>query len=380
MSRKKTRGPKRTTSKDVALRAGVSQSAVSRAFTRGSSIAEGTRKKVLQAARELNYVPNSIARSLITARSNIIAMVVGDLGNPFYSTVLDEFSELLQAEGKHVLVFRVANGSEVDDALMEVLQFQVDGIIVTSAQVSSNMAGLCLERGIPVVMFNRYVEGLQTANVCCDNFKGGQLVARALLQSGGSRFAMISGEAETSTNRDRLRGFLAALEEAGIPKNTVRVEPGDYTYGGGFDAACRLFENRQMAPDALFCGNDIMALGAMDALYDKLKYDIPKDVMVIGFDDIFEASRSPYRLTTVRQPIDAMIRKTLELLDAGSKADQQAGVANGESDEKADQNTDGEANRESYGDGQARGVPASGPETHFLEGELIWRETLRELV
>ena len=335
MSRKN----QRVTSIDVAARAGVSQSAVSRAFTPGSSVSDATRRKVLQAAGELNYVPNSIARSLITARSNIVAMVVGDLSNPFYSTVLDRFSQALQAEGKHVLVFRVATGSEVDDSLIDVLQYQVDGIIVTSAQLSSKMAGLCLDRGIPVVMFNRYVDGLQTNNVCCDNSRGGRLAADALLKAGGRRFAMIAGQRDTSTNRDRMNGFFAGLRRAGIRKGEVRVEPGHYSYDGGHDAALRLFARRRGAPDALFCTNDIMALGALDALRHHLGFRVPEEVMVIGFDDIPDAGHDAYRLSTVRQPVEAMIARTLELLE-----------------------------------GSGRAAPA--PATAFLDGELVLRGTL----
>jgi DNA-binding LacI/PurR family transcriptional regulator len=329
----------RVTSVEVAKRAGVSQSAVSRAFTPGSSVSDKTRRKVLQAASALNYVPNSIARSLITARSNIVAMVVGDLANPFYSTVLDEFSQALQARGKHVLVFRVATGSEVDDALMDVLQYQVDGIIVTSAQVSSKMTGLCLDRGIPVVSFNRYIEGSRTDNVCCDNLKGGRLIAGTLLAAGGTRFAMIAGQRDASTNRDRMEGFFRGLRRGGIRKADVRVEPGHYSYEGGFDAALRLFEKRRGMPDALFCTNDVMALGALDALRGKLGLRVPEDVMVIGFDDIPDAARAPYRLSTVRQPREDMIARTLELLERGPGA-------------------------------------LAAPATALLEGELVLRETL----
>lgn len=328
----------RVTSIDVAARAGVSQSAVSRAFTPGSSVSETTRRKVYQAARALNYVPNSIARSLITARSNIVAMVVGDMHNPFYNLVLDEFSRVLQEQGKHVLVFRVASGSEVDDALIQVLQYQVDGIIVTSAQVSSKMAVLCLERGIPVVMFNRYIEGLQTDNVCCDNFEGGQIAARALLSSGGTRFALIAGEPGASTNLDRVKGFLSALEDAGIRSDSVPTLRGNYTYEGGFDASLSLFASRDDAPDALFCTNDIMALGALDALRFRLGFNVPGDVMVVGFDDIPDADRECYRLTTVRQPLEQMITRTMRLMDG------------------------------------ERGTPS----TNFLQGTLIHRATTRE--
>lgn len=303
------------TSIEVAKRAGVSQSAVSRAFTPGSSIADETRRKVLQAATELNYVPNSFARSLITARSNIVAMVVGDLSNPFYSTVLDQFSQALQARGKHVLVFRVATGSEVDNALIDVLQYQVDGIIVTSAQISTKMTGLCLDRGIPVVMFNRYIEGQLTDNVCCDNRKGGHLIARTLIDAGATRLAMIAGERDSSTNRDRRDGFLSGLSRRGIRRSDVQIEQGNYTYEGGRAAARALFAKKRGAPNGLFCTNDIMALGALDTLRHELGYRVPEDVMVIGFDDIPDASRPAYRLSTVRQPREQMIEKTLELLD-----------------------------------------------------------------
>lgn len=331
---------RRITSIHVAQRAGVSQSAVSRVFTPGSSVSEETRLKVLRAARALNYVPNSIARSLITARSHIVAMVIGDMSNPFYAVVLDRFSRILQQRGKHVLVFRVDIGSEVDDALLTVLQYQVDGIIITSAQVSSKMAALCLDRGIPVVMFNRYVEGLDTNNVCCDNLQGGRLAAHTLLEAGGSRFGLIAGDSDASTNRDRMEGFLAALANAGVHDSAIAMQPGHYTYDGGYRAILEMFGSRDSPPDALFCTNDIMALGAMDALREELGMRVPQDVMVLGFDDIPEAARAQYRLTTICQPLNAMIMQTLDLLD-----------------------TD-----------EAR--TKAGSVTHFLKGSLVERDTL----
>lgn len=331
---------RRITSVDVAQKAGVSQSAVSRVFTPGSSVSERTRAKVLRAARALNYVPNSIARSLITARSNIVAMVIGDLSNPFYNTVLDHFSRVLQEQGKHALVFRVAIGSEVDDTLLSVLQYQVDGIIITSAQVSSKMAGLCIDRGIPVVMFNRYVEGLDTNNVCCDNLQGGRLAAHTLLKAGGSRFGLIAGERNASTNRDRVNGFLAALTEAGVLTDKLVTQPGHYTYNGGYNAITTMFADEETCPDAIFCTNDIMALGAMDALREKCGLRVPADVMILGFDNIPEAARAPYRLTTIAQPLHDMIMKTLDILNIDAT----------------------EAEKES--------------ETHFLQGHLIERTTL----
>ncbi len=171
----------RATSFDVAALAGVSQSAVSRAFTPGSSIAEEKRAKVLEAARKLNYVPNSIASSLTTKRTNIIALILGNMGNPFYVHVLHEFSRRLQALGRQVLIFTVDPGSESDEAILRALQYQIDGVILTAAQLSTRMTSLCHDRGIPIVLFNRYIPGSDASGVRCDNVGGGRLIAEAFL-------------------------------------------------------------------------------------------------------------------------------------------------------------------------------------------------------
>ena len=335
-------GKARVTSIDVAKLAGVSQSAVSRAFTPGTSISQQARRKVLDAAQALNYVPNSIARSLITRRSNIIAMVVGDLKNPFYVQVLDEVSTVLQQRGVQVLVFRVANNSEVDAALLSVLQYQVDGMVITSAQVSCKMAQLCAERGIPVVSFNRYVAGLQVSSVCCNNVRGARLAARALAEAGGTRFAAIIGDLDKGAVEDRMFGFTDQLAASGFDPAGIRTDCGHYTYQGGYDSALRLFMAAEDRPDALFCLNDIMAMGAMDALRHGLGLRVPEDVMVVGFDDIPEASRPSYRLTTVRQPLRRMIAKTMTLLGLDTRA----------------------------------GKPAAETMALFVEGDLIQRATV----
>lgn len=312
----------RVTSIDVARLAGVSQSAVSRAFTPGTSISQHVRRKVHEAAQALNYVPNSIARSLITKRSNIIAMVIGDLRNPFYVQVLDQLSKVLQHRGVQVLVFRVANGSEVDNALLAVLQYQVDGIVITSAQISGKMAEICAERDIPVVMFNRYVARLKVNSICCNNVRGGRQVARALIDAGGKHFAAITGDLDAAAVQDRMLGFTAQITEAGFAHADIKTDCGHYTYQGGYEAAIRMFANAgsDARPDALFCQNDIMAMGALDALRLTIGLRVPEDVMVIGFDDIPEASHPSYRLTTVRQPLERMIAKTMTLLGLDTNA------------------------------------------------------------
>ncbi len=305
----------RATSFDVAALAGVSQSAVSRAFTPGSSIAEEKRKKILEAARKLNYVPNSIASSLTTKRSNIVAVILGNMGNPFYVHVLRAFIDRLQQQGRQILTFTVGNGADSDEVLMRVLRYQVDGIILTSAQLSTRMTSICHERGIPIVLFNRYIPGSDASGVRCDNAGGGRLMAEAFLAAGARTFAMIKGDPKGTTSQDRVRGFRERLIERGIRPADIRELEGQSTYDGAYSATLNEYRNgRQKLPDAIFGINDTMAMGAMDALRQRLGLRIPEDVMIGGFDDIPEGRRFPYQLTTVRQPIEPMVDETLAIL------------------------------------------------------------------
>jgi DNA-binding LacI/PurR family transcriptional regulator len=305
----------RTTSFDVAALAGVSQSAVSRAFTHGASIAEDTREKVIEAARKLNYVPNSIASSLTTKRTNIIALILGNMANPFYVHVLHEFSVRLQARGRQILIFTVDPGAESDEAIMRALQYQIDGVILTSAQLSTRMTAICHERGIPIVLFNRYIPGSDASGVRCDNVDGGKLIAGAFLAAGAKTFAMITGDPRGTTSQDRVRGFVERLMKEGIRRSKIEEIGGGATYDGAAKAALALFGDRKKPrPEALFSINDIMAMGAIDALRFELGLRIPEDLMVAGFDGIAEAARAPYHLTTVRQPIHRMVDETLSIL------------------------------------------------------------------
>jgi DNA-binding LacI/PurR family transcriptional regulator len=305
----------RATSFDVAALAGVSQSAVSRAFSARSSIAPETRARVLEAARRLDYVPNGIASSLTTKRTNIVAVIVGDMANPFYVQALQRICRELQRLGRQVLVFTVDPGTSADEVMRRVLKYQVDGVLLTSAQLSMRMTGLSLDRGIPIVLFNRYVPGQEAACVRCDNAHGGGLIAEAFLAADIRRYAMITGDPGGATSQDRVRGFVERLAQEGVARADIAEERGHATYDGGAAAALTLFAGRRRDwPDAVFCINDIMALGAMDVLRYRLGAVIPRDIAVAGFDDIPEAGRLAYQLTTVAQPVDAMVAEALALL------------------------------------------------------------------
>ena len=309
------RSRSRATSFDVAALAGVSQSVVSRAFTPGSRIAVDTRERVLEAARKLNYVPNSIASSLTTKRTNIVALILGNLANPFYVHVLHAFSKRMQAEGRQLLVFTVDPGADSDEAILHVLKYQIDGVILTAAQLSTRMISMCHDRGIPIVLFNRYIPGSDASGVRCDNSAGGRLIAEAFLAAGAKNFAMITGDPKGTTSQDRVRGFVERLLEEGIRRSDIIEVEGNSSYEGAGSAALRIFKDTSRPrPDALFGINDIMSMGAIDALRSRLGLNAPDDLMVGSFDDIPEARRSPYQLTTVRQPIDEMVDETLSIL------------------------------------------------------------------
>jgi DNA-binding LacI/PurR family transcriptional regulator len=305
----------RSTSFDVAALAGVSQASVSRAFNTGSSITEETRQRVLDAARKLNYVPNSIASSLTTKRTNIVALIVGNLGNPFYVHVLHRFSQKLQAQGRQVLTFTVDPGAESDEAILHLLKYQVDGVVLAAAQLSTRMTSICHERGIPIVLFNRYIPGSDASGVRCDNAAGGRLIAEAFLKAGARSFAMITGDPKGTTSQDRVRGFVERLLEDGMKRSDLLEIPGLSSYEGAAEATYKTFvENKAQLPDALFGINDIMAMGAIDTLRHRMGVRVPEDLMVAGFDDIPEGARLPYQLTTVQQPIERMVDESLEIL------------------------------------------------------------------
>lgn len=305
---------RKVTSQDVARRAGVSQSAVSRVFTPGASFSEKTAAKVRKAADELGYRPNVLARSLITGRSRIIGLVVAYLENYFYPEALEKLSNALQAEGYHLLVFlvpRTAGG--IEDTLQEILDYQVDGIVLASVALSSQLATRCRAAGIPVVLFNRSQDGPPLPTVTSDNFSGGREIARFLVAGGHRRIGYIAGWEGASTQRDREAGFRAGLGEAAI--EICAREVGNYQFATAQEAARRMFAGSDR-PDAVFVANDHMAFAAMDVLRFEIGLRIPDDVSVIGFDDVPPAAWRAYDLTTVRQEASAMVAETVRMLRA----------------------------------------------------------------
>jgi len=297
------------TSQQVARLAGVSQSAVSRVFS-GASASAQTVRKVREAAEQLGYRPNSLARAMITGKSQLIGLVVAHLDNQFYPMALEKLSRAFQARGYHVLVFFAENATEnVEQVVEELLDYQVDAIVPASVSMTNRLTGLCEAAGIPVVMFNRGQDDPRLSEVVTGNYEGGRAVANFLIAGGHDRIAHISGWQGATTGRDRARGFLDGLTDQG--HEVFALAEGKYSREVAADAARRMF-GRSDRPDALFVGNDHMALAVMDVLRFELGLRIPDDVSVVGFDDVPMAAWPTYDLTTLRQPVNRMVEATVD--------------------------------------------------------------------
>lgn len=298
-----------TTQLDVAKLAGVSQSVVSRALS-GGHVSPQTRARVLEACEELGYIPDIGARTLVTRASNMVAVVVANIMNPFYPFIFDRLTIRIQRAGQEVLLLNCSGGRDVDEMLPTVLQYKVRGVIILTASLSSKMAKALHDRRIPTVELNRYSTMVPGNSATCDNFAAGRDVAREFIGAGYRNFGYVGGAPGASTNLDRRNGFLAGLSESG--RQPLFALDGEFNRDWGHEAGELV--KRFPAVEAIFCADDVIAMGLMDNLRDA-KWRIPEDVAIVGFDDVPSASWSAYSLSTVRQPVDEMVEETLRLLD-----------------------------------------------------------------
>jgi len=290
--------------------AGVSQSTVSRVLSGGANVSEKKRKKILAAADKLDYKPNAQARSLITRRTMMVGIIMRNIRDPFYSAVLEIFHTRFSPLGYQLIYINSENEIIQEAEIAKLLEYNVEGIIVTDALLSPEASKKLKRYGIVCILFNRYTENLENSAVYCDNYAAAKQIATYLVSLKHKSFAFISGPSYTSTTIDRLRGFKEVLNANKI-KNLI-IEPGTYTYESGFKSAQKLVRKNK-GIDCIFCGSDIIALGVMDAIRGEgLK--IPEDMSVVGFDNIRMLGWVPYPLTTWEQPLEEMVTSTVELL------------------------------------------------------------------
>lgn len=297
------------TSHDVARLAGVSQPTVSRALRQDSQVAESTRQRVRAAAQSLGYVTSELGRSLSTRSTRQIAMVT-DPDNPLYPQLVGPLHDVFAAQGFR-MVLLAERGEEIvgDERLLD---GSVDGAVLTTSQLKSSLPLQLHERGVPFVQLNR-VSGLVDADsVTADNAAGGRAVAELLAGAGHREIAAVLGPLETSSAGERERGFRAGLHAAGLRLPGSRVVRGWFSYEVGRDGMRTLLD-RPRRPTAVFCINDIVAVGALNALAE-LGLTAPGDLTVVGFDDLAIAAWPIFDLTSIRVDFPAMARRAAELL------------------------------------------------------------------
>jgi DNA-binding LacI/PurR family transcriptional regulator len=309
-------------STDVARLAGVSQSAVSRVYRPDASVSPEMRRKVLAAAAALDYRPSAIPRIMLTHRSNLVAIVIGGMYNPFYATVLERFTVRLQEAGHQVLLVHVDSGHSLDAAIPRLASYRVDAVVSALSVLLPRSAEELARFRIPVVSFNTAVNNEWVSSVCCDNVGAGRDMADHLLARGASRFGYIAGPAGSPANQERLAGFRARLAERGVTH--VETSGTAFDYPTGYAAAIEMFD-RPDRPDAVFCANDLLAMGAIDALRKEVGLQVPRDALVAGFDDIPAASWAAYDLTTFVQDGARMVDEAMAILSASAESHEPVG-------------------------------------------------------
>lgn len=299
------------TSLDVAREAGVSQSAVSRAFTPGASIAADKRERIIAAAEKLGYRPNPLARSLMRGRSNIVGVGVGDLANPFFLQTLQLMSEALEEAGLRLMLFPARNDKRPEPSIHEILHYRIDALVLLSVSPSSNLAEQCRRAQVPVIHYNRTTPAQDASCVVGDNAIGARAIAAHLLAGGHRSLALIAGVRESSTNAEREAGFTQYLAEQGFA-DPLR-ECGKYAFDASMAATRRLLL-RKDRPDAIFCANDTMALAAISVARHEFGLDVGREISIAGYDDVPMASWPTFSLTSYSQPAAYMVAQTLRLI------------------------------------------------------------------
>jgi DNA-binding LacI/PurR family transcriptional regulator len=301
------------TLKDVAAKAGVSRSAVSRTFTDGASVSDKMRKKVEQAASELGYRPNALASSLTTGRTKLIGLVSNNFQNPIFLQVFDLFTKGLQERGLRPLIMNLSENQAPESSLDMLQQYSVDGVVVASSTLPPSFAKTFRDADVPVVhCFGRNSSSPEVHVVGIDNVEAGRMAAREFVKRGYRRVAFLGGPEEATSTQDRFSGF--STEMAKYPNIEFSFTFAEqYSFEAGRKEMLRLLG--ETPAEAYFCGDDVLSIGALSAINDNgLK--VPEDIGILGLNDMEMSGWENINLTTIHQPIRQIINSSIELMVA----------------------------------------------------------------
>jgi len=301
------------TARDVARRAGVSTSTVSHVLNGMRIVSEELRERVLAAARDLHYEPNAVARSLKIKRSNAIGLVISDIGNPFFTAVVRGAEDVASARGYTLILGNTDEDPAKEAAYLRALAARrVDGLILAPAGQPHDYLARLVRNEFPLVFLDREVPGMPIPAVLLDSVGAARAAVGHLIRLGHTRIAMVAGREKISSTTDRIAGYRAALDEAGIQFDPALVVTG----GSRTEQACTATEavlNLDPRPTAVFVANNLMTIGAVAAIQGR-GLEIPRDVALVGFDDFSWADVFRPRLTTIAQPTYDLGRIAADIL------------------------------------------------------------------
>ncbi|MDC0226498.1 LacI family DNA-binding transcriptional regulator [Alphaproteobacteria bacterium] len=299
------------TSLDVAKLAGVSQSAVSRCFTKGASISSRTKLRVREAAKKLGYKDHSFFKNNKVEDSGLVGVILPYITNRYYPEVLTELHEALRLKGYRILLITTDDSEELDEQLIQPYLKEKLIAIITATKPTYKFVESCNDQKIQVIAYNRNFKIPTTSSVACDHRTGGEVVAKHFHQNSHKVVGLIEGMKGSFVSDERCRGFKNFIKSN--TKIKLLIGKGNFTYEGGYGAASELLQNKYLT--AIFCADDTMAFGCVDFIKNKTKLKIPNQIEVIGYDDMQMANWESYNLTTIRQPIRQMSKLTTQLID-----------------------------------------------------------------
>lgn len=303
------------TIKDIAKEAGVSIATVSFIVNgKDQHISEATRQRVKDVMKKYNYIPNAMAGSLVTRRTGIIGLILPDITNPFFPGIARGAEDRANEEGYSIIFCNTDDKIEVEEKYIESLTSKmVDGIIIAHSSSSDKMREILERTQIPVILIDRDFDSKNILGKVLVNNRAGAFNAVChMVGKGYKKIAYLSGSLKTKTAMERLEGYKDALKEKGMPLEKHLIKYGEYRAEWGSKGVTELLEEKSDF-DAIFCGNDLIAIGAMKELL-KNGYKVPEDIGVMGFDDIYMSQMVEPELTTVKQPNYEMGYQAVELL------------------------------------------------------------------
>ncbi|WP_421700896.1 LacI family DNA-binding transcriptional regulator [Aliiroseovarius sp.] len=301
---------KKPTSFDVAKLAGVHRSQVSRALSGQGRMSDETRQKVIDAARELGYRVNFLARSLQTSSSGLVGIVASRLDTPYRASQVRAAARELLANGYTPILVTLEGGEDQTGLVERLLNYSVSGMMITSGTPPSAIIEECAQLNVPVVLINRDANMRGADGVLIDIAASGQMAFDMLREGGGTRFAVLEPRDRTYSVLGRAQAFSDACMAAGVSVDAIPTDSQDYESGL---AAADLFVKNSGA-DSVFCTTDLLALGFLDGLRLAHGVRVPDDVQVVGFDDIPQAGWKSYQLSTIRQCYEAAAVDAVELI------------------------------------------------------------------